>query len=78
MGLRITKAWTELRCRATALTAACASRLIRHEGGQDLIEYALMAAFIAVAVAAIFPQTLGPNISTVFSKVTSTLGAAGV
>ena len=76
MGLKITKAWTDLKRRVNGLAAECASRLIRHEGGQDLIEYALMAAFIAVAVAAIFPQTLAPNISTVFSKVTSTLVAA--
>ena len=39
--------------------------------GQDLVEYALMAAFIAVAAGAIFPTTLAPNISTIFSKVTS-------
>jgi pilus assembly protein Flp/PilA len=48
--------------------------LARHnKDGQDLIEYALMAAFIAVAVAATFPTTIAPNISTVFSKVGSTL-----
>lgn len=41
--------------------------------GQDLIEYALMAAFIAVAVAATFPTTIGPNICTIFIKVGSTL-----
>jgi pilus assembly protein Flp/PilA len=45
--------------------------------GQDLIEYALLAGFIAVAVAAIFPTALGPNISTIFSKVGSSLTAAG-
>lgn len=48
----------------------------RHQGGQDMIEYALMAAAIAVAVAAIFPQSLAPNISTIFSKVNSSLGAS--
>ena len=56
----------------------CAARLLRDERGQDLIEYALMAAVIAVAVAAIFPQSIGPNISTIFSKVNSSLGAANI
>ncbi len=49
-------------------------QLARHnKDGQDLIEYALMAAFIAVAIAATFPTTIGPNISTIFVKVGSTL-----
>jgi len=49
-------------------------QLARHnKDGQDLIEYALMAAFIAVAVAATFPTTIGPNICTIFVKVGSTL-----
>jgi len=50
------------------------SRLRRDARGQDLIEYALLAAFVAVAAGAILP---GPSasISTIFSKVTSVLGA---
>jgi pilus assembly protein Flp/PilA len=50
------------------------SRLHRDARGQDLIEYALLAAFVAVAAGAILP---GPSasISTVFSKVSSVLGA---
>jgi pilus assembly protein Flp/PilA len=44
--------------------------------GQDLIEYALMAGFVAVAAGAIFPTTLLPGISTIFSKIGSTLAAA--
>ena len=44
--------------------------------GQDLIEYALMAGFVAVAAGAIFPTTLAPGISTIFSKINSTLAAA--
>ena len=57
-------------------TRRFATRLLRDDRGQDLIEYTLMAATIAVAVAAIFPQSIGPNISTIFSKVSSSLGAA--
>jgi len=50
------------------------ARLRRDARGQDLIEYALLAAFVAVAAGAILP---GPSasISTIFSKVTSLLGA---
>ena len=55
-------------------------RLIRRQAndkrGQDLIEYALMAAFIAVAIGATFPTTIGPNICTIFSKVQSNLTQA--
>jgi Flp pilus assembly pilin Flp len=38
--------------------------------GQDLIEYALMAGFVAVAAGALMPN-VAASISTVFSKVTS-------
>jgi Flp pilus assembly pilin Flp len=46
-------------------------KLRQEESGQDLLEYALTASFIAVAVAAIFPTTIAPDICTVFSKVLS-------
>jgi Flp pilus assembly pilin Flp len=44
--------------------------------GQDLIEYALMAGFVAVAAGAIFPTTLVPGVSAIFSKINYTLGLA--
>ncbi|HXP87480.1 MAG TPA: hypothetical protein VN841_22295 [Bryobacteraceae bacterium] len=44
--------------------------------GQDLIEYALMAGFVAVAAGAIFPTTVMPTVSGIFSKVASMLAAA--
>ena len=37
--------------------------------GQDLIEYALLGGFVAVAAGAIFPSSLMPAVSTVFSKL---------
>ena len=43
--------------------------LRRDQSGQDLIEYALLAAFVAVAVAAFLPPTVAPAISTIFSKI---------
>jgi pilus assembly protein Flp/PilA len=43
--------------------------------GQDLIEYALMAGFVAVAAGAIMPG-IASSISTIFSKVASVMTAA--
>ena len=43
--------------------------------GQDLIEYALMAGFVAVAAGAIMPG-VGRSISTIFSKIGSVMTAA--
>jgi pilus assembly protein Flp/PilA len=40
--------------------------------GQDLIEYALLAGFVAVAAGAIMPG-VSTSISTIFSKVSSVL-----
>lgn len=50
---------------------------VRDTHGQDLIEYALLAGMVAVAAAAIFPTTLMPNISTLYSKVTSIMNQSG-
>ena len=43
--------------------------------GQDLIEYALMAGFVAVAAGAIMPG-VATSISTIFSKVASVMSNA--
>ena len=43
--------------------------------GQDLIEYALMAGFVAVAAGAIMPG-VAESINTVFSKVNSIMISA--
>ena len=45
------------------------------QNGQDLIEYALMAGFVAVAAGAIMPN-VSTSISTIFSKITSSLSVA--
>ena len=44
----------------------------KDDSGQDLIEYALMAGFVAVAAGAIMP-TVSDNISQIFSKVSSVM-----
>ena len=49
-------------------------RLLVDTHGQDLIEYALMAGFVAVGGGAVMPNLAG-NISTIFSKVSSALTA---
>lgn len=52
-------------------------KLWKDKRGQDLIEYALMAGFVAVAAGAIMPGVSG-SISTIFGKVASVMtGAAG-
>ena len=37
--------------------------------GQDMVEYALMAGFVAVAGGAMFPTTIMPGVSAIFSKL---------
>ena len=50
-------------------------KVIKDTRGQDLIEYALMAGFVAVAAGAVMPTVAG-SISTIFSKVSSVMAAA--
>ncbi len=47
----------------------------KDDRGQDLIEYALMAGFVAVAAGAIMPG-VSTSISTIFSKIASTMTLA--
>ena len=49
--------------------------LARDVEGQDLIEYAMMAGFVAVAAAALMPN-INTSLTTVFSKVKSVMIAA--
>ena len=48
---------------------------LRDSRGQDLIEYALMAGFVAVAAGAVMPG-VASSISTIFSKVGSVMADA--
>jgi pilus assembly protein Flp/PilA len=50
-------------------------RIWRDTRGQDLIEYALMAGFVAVAAGAVMPGVAN-QISTIFSKIESLLTQA--
>ena len=51
-------------------------RFVREDEGQDLIEYALLAAFISLA-AVVAIQSLGSAVNNVYTRVSSTLAAAG-
>jgi pilus assembly protein Flp/PilA len=48
----------------------------RDSRGQDMVEYALLAGFIAVAAGAAFPPISG-QISTIFSRLISVTDKAG-
>jgi pilus assembly protein Flp/PilA len=50
-------------------------RIWKDTHGQDLIEYALMAGFVAVAAGAIMPN-VATSISTIFSSIASVMTSA--
>jgi pilus assembly protein Flp/PilA len=47
-------------------------RIWKDTGGQDLVEYALLAGFVAVATG-VFAPDLSASISTIYSKLASKL-----
>jgi len=51
------------------------NQLVREEAGQDLIEYALLAAFIALA-AIVAMTALGTSISGLFTRVGTKLDSS--
>ncbi len=51
-------------------------RFWREEKGQDMIEYALLAAALVIVVAGFLPTTLMPSVSTIFSKISSSMAAS--
>lgn len=53
-----------------------AIRVLNDLRGQDLVEYALMAGFVAVAGGAVFPASIMPGVSTIFSSIESTMAIA--
>jgi pilus assembly protein Flp/PilA len=64
--------FTSIYHSAMKVLASAEYRLIRswqETTGQDLVEYALMAGFVAVSCGAILPP-VATSISTIFSKIT--------
>ena len=51
------------------------AQFLKDEQGQDLVEYALLLVFIALAAIAVLP-TLGSAVNNVFSQSASTLGGS--
>jgi pilus assembly protein Flp/PilA len=51
------------------------NNLVKDERGQDMVEYALLAGFIAVAAGAVLPG-ISTSISQIFSKMASVTAAA--
>ena len=51
------------------------ANLIKDRKGQDMVEYALLAGFIAVAAGALLPG-ISTSISTIFSRMASVVSAA--
>ena len=49
--------------------------LVEETEGQDMVEYALLAGFVAVAAGALLPA-ISSSISTIFSRMGSVLTAA--
>ncbi len=50
-------------------------RFVKDEQGQDLIEYTLLMAFVALASAAIFTQ-VGGSVNTIWKSASTQLAAA--
>ena len=51
------------------------ARFVREEEGQDVVEYARLAAFISVVAATIF-STIGGDLNTIFGAVKTQTGTA--
>jgi pilus assembly protein Flp/PilA len=66
---------TRRKKMTTVMNAILKLKIWSDNRGQDLIEYALMAGFVAVAAGAIMPG-IATSISTIFSSVASALTAA--
>jgi Flp pilus assembly pilin Flp len=51
------------------------TRFIREDAGQDVIEYALLAAFVSIIAATII-KSIGPDLQNIFTAVQKQTGAA--
>ncbi len=59
------------------ITLALLVRIQRDERAQDLVEYAVLAGFVAVASGALLPP-IASGLSVIFSKMTSIVNTAAV
>jgi len=73
-GTRFFSCLSERVARCAAVVAA--HRLWIDVRGQDMIEYALLAAALAIVVAGFLPPAIMPSVTTIFSKVVSGFNAS--
>jgi Flp pilus assembly pilin Flp len=50
--------------------------LWQDQSGQDMIEYSLLAAALVVVVAGFLPPSIVPSVSTIMSKISTSLNAS--
>jgi Flp pilus assembly pilin Flp len=55
---------------------AILKRLWKEKKGQDMVEYALIAAALVVVVAGFLPPTVMPSVSVIFSKISSSFASS--
>ena len=67
--------WREEKAMTRITNLVLKLKVLKDTHGQDLIEYALMAGFVAVAAGAVMPG-VATSISTIFSKISSVMAAA--
>ena len=48
-------------------------QLIRHDDGMNMVEYALIGAFVSIASVGVL-KLLGPQISTLFTSINTSMG----
>lgn len=49
---------------------------VQADHGQDLIEYALLAGFVVIAIYVVLPNDLMPAVRTIFSRLASIFASA--
>ncbi len=49
---------------------------VKADHGQDLIEYAMLAGFVVIAIYVVLPTNLMPAVSTIFSRLASIFASA--
>jgi Flp pilus assembly pilin Flp len=62
---------------AMARAKTTVGRVRRDRRGQDLVEYSLAVAFVAVAASAFFPPSIAPAISSIWNRIVQILGQTG-
>ena len=65
-----------MRMHVGSNMVAILKRLWKEKKGQDMVEYALIAAALVVVVAGFLPPTVMPSVSVIFSKISSSFASS--